>query len=146
MKVLRKHRTCFSRQVHESVLIEMAEKRKLLNSKNTFNRCSIPRLSIENSVNNNEVELKVKDIPEREIADMFEKRNRLKLKQRRPDHNSNFNWDHPSKRRKYFVEDSFSNASVCKDKKVKNDSRVESEAGKQHDRWSSSPPFVFYFY
>merc|ERR1712198_831605 len=57
--------------------------------------------------------------------------------------NSNFNWDHPSKRRKYFVEDSFSNASVCKDKKVKNDSRVESEAGKQHGQDGFHPLPLF---
>ena len=39
MKVIRKHKSCFARQVHEAVLIEMAERENLLNSKNTFNRC-----------------------------------------------------------------------------------------------------------
>ena len=65
------------------------------------------------------------------------------MKQRHPDYDSNFNWDPPSKRRKYFVEDSFSNASVCKDKKVKNDSRVESEAGKQHGQDGFHPLPLF---
>ena len=54
-----------------------------------------------------------------------------------------FNCDPPSKRRKYFVEDSFSNASVCKDKKAKIDLRVESEAGKQHEQDGFHPPQLF---
>ena len=45
MKVIRSHKSAFSRQVHEAVLIEMAEG-GLLNSKGEFNRCEIPRLTV----------------------------------------------------------------------------------------------------
>ena len=48
MKIIRQHRTSFSRQTHEAVLIEMMDSGDvdILNSKGGFNRCSIPRLSV----------------------------------------------------------------------------------------------------
>ena len=127
MKVIKKHNSCFSRQVHESVLIEMAEKENLLNSKNSFNRCSIPRLTIENSERKPEpIE---KDIPESEIADIFEKRKRIKLKQRYKE--DNFNCDPPTKRRKFLTKDSFLIDSVCTEKKVLSD-LCKDKFDKQH--------------
>ena len=46
MMVIKQHRTSFSRQTHEAVLIEMMDSGEILNSKGGFNRCSIPRLSV----------------------------------------------------------------------------------------------------
>ena len=48
MKVIKQHRSSFSRQTHEAVLIEMMDSGSvdILNSKGGFNRCSIPRLSV----------------------------------------------------------------------------------------------------
>ena len=48
MKIIKQHRTSFSRQTHEAVLIEMMDSGDvdILNSKGGFNRCSIPRLSV----------------------------------------------------------------------------------------------------
>ena len=46
MKVLKTHKTAFSRQVHEAVLIKMNERNDILNSKGEFNRCQLPRLSV----------------------------------------------------------------------------------------------------
>ena len=46
MKVLRKHPTALSRQVHEATLIESYSRENILNSKNSFNRCGVPRLSV----------------------------------------------------------------------------------------------------
>ena len=46
MKVLATHKSAFERQVTEAVLIEMADKGRLLNSKGGFNRCILPRLQV----------------------------------------------------------------------------------------------------
>ena len=46
MKVVKQHKTSFSRQTHEAVLIEMTDRGHILNSKGGYNRCSIPRLSV----------------------------------------------------------------------------------------------------
>ena len=46
IKVMKQHKTSFSRQTHEAVLIEMADKGNILNSKGGFNRSTIPRLSV----------------------------------------------------------------------------------------------------
>ena len=48
MKIIKQHRSSFSRQMHDAVLIEMmdSEAVDILNSKGGFNRCSIPRLSV----------------------------------------------------------------------------------------------------
>ena len=45
MKIIKKHRTCFARQTHEAVMIEMMDGGNILNSKGGFNRSSIPRLT-----------------------------------------------------------------------------------------------------
>ena len=49
MKILKKYRTSFERQIGESVFINYNLKKgvTLLNSKNEDNRCIIPRLVIE---------------------------------------------------------------------------------------------------
>ena len=50
MKVVRTHKSAFSRQVHEAILIEMADGQtgdSLLNSKGEFNRCELPRLTVQ---------------------------------------------------------------------------------------------------
>ena len=46
MKILKQHKTSFSRQTHEAVMIEMMDQGNILNSKGGFNRCSIPRLGV----------------------------------------------------------------------------------------------------
>ena len=47
MKILRFHRSPFERQIHESVSIQNNRDHHLLNSKAEFNRCALPRLSLE---------------------------------------------------------------------------------------------------
>ena len=46
MKIIKQHKTSFSRQTHEAVMIEMMDQGNILNSKGGFNRCSIPRLGV----------------------------------------------------------------------------------------------------
>ena len=46
MKILKKHKSAFERQVTEAVLIEMEDNGLLLNSKGGFNRCVLPRLQV----------------------------------------------------------------------------------------------------
>ena len=46
MKVLAKHISAFERHVKEAVLIEVADEKRLLNSKGGFNRCILPRLQV----------------------------------------------------------------------------------------------------
>ena len=46
MQIVRSHKSAFSRQVHEAILIEMYEG-SLLNSKGEYNRCEIPRLTVQ---------------------------------------------------------------------------------------------------
>ena len=46
MKVGKKHKSAFERQVTEAVLIEMEDDGLLLNSKGGFNRCVLPRLQV----------------------------------------------------------------------------------------------------
>ena len=46
MKVLKKHKSAFERQVTEAVLIEMEDDGLLLNSKGGFNRCALPRIQV----------------------------------------------------------------------------------------------------
>ena len=46
MKVLAKHISAFERHVTEAVLIEVADEKRLLNSKGGFNRCILPRLQV----------------------------------------------------------------------------------------------------
>ena len=48
MKILKRHKSAFVRQISEAVLIEMhCEKDTILNSKSEYNRCQIPRLSVK---------------------------------------------------------------------------------------------------
>ena len=47
MKVIKKHKSAFERQVQESILIELNQvDGNILNSKSGFNRCLIPRLTV----------------------------------------------------------------------------------------------------
>ena len=46
MKILRAHRLALERQIHEAVLISNSWQKEILNSKQEYNRCIIPRLSI----------------------------------------------------------------------------------------------------
>ena len=48
MKVVRYHRTAYVRQIHESVAIQNErQKHIILNSKSEFNRCALPRLTLQ---------------------------------------------------------------------------------------------------
>ena len=46
IKVLARHNSAFERQAMETVLFEVAEEGRLLNSKGGFNRCILPRLQV----------------------------------------------------------------------------------------------------
>ena len=46
MKVLKRHKSAFVRQINEAVLIDM-NSNKVLNSKSEYNRCQIPRLTVK---------------------------------------------------------------------------------------------------
>ena len=131
MKVIRKHKSCFARQVHEAVLIEMAERENLLNSKNTFNRCSIPRLTIVNTEKKSEI--KGDDITESEIKEIFERSNTKKIKQRYS--GKSFGCEPPSKRR-CMTRNSSSKESVCTEEKDQNDFRSEKTFDKKHQQES----------
>ena len=45
--MVRGHKSAFSRQIHEAVLIEMGAGDNILNSKGEYNRCELPRLRVE---------------------------------------------------------------------------------------------------
>ena len=45
MRIVRKPRTAFNRQVAESVLIQSNKNHHILNSKSEYNRCALPRLA-----------------------------------------------------------------------------------------------------
>ena len=48
MEILEFHTTAFSRQIHEAVQIELVSKSgEIMNSKSEYNRCTIPRLTVE---------------------------------------------------------------------------------------------------
>ena len=47
MKPIKFHKSAFERQIHESVLIQAHKDHILMNSKSEYNRCSIPRLSVQ---------------------------------------------------------------------------------------------------
>ena len=47
MKVIKKHKSAFERQVQEAILIELNQvDGNILNSKSGYNRCLIPRMTI----------------------------------------------------------------------------------------------------
>ena len=75
MKVIKAHRTPFTRQIHEAVLIQMNEKNGILNSKSEFNRCQLPRLSIMMGVKE-VLENKEKEMTEEEEEDCMKKEKR----------------------------------------------------------------------
>ena len=48
MEILEFHTTAFSRQIHEAVQIDLVSKSgDIMNSKSEYNRCSLPRLTVE---------------------------------------------------------------------------------------------------
>ena len=46
MKILRRHQSSFCRQIHEAVVISRNQHKNILNSKNEYNRCILPRLGV----------------------------------------------------------------------------------------------------
>ena len=46
MKVIRTHKTALTRQIHEAVVIANSWNKNLLNSKQEYNRCIIPRITV----------------------------------------------------------------------------------------------------
>ena len=46
MKILKSHRSALERQIHEAVLISNSWQKEILNSKQEYNRCIIPRLAV----------------------------------------------------------------------------------------------------
>ena len=66
VKILRFHRTAFSRQIHEAVKIQLNENNNILNSKGEYSRCRLPRLRA--ILNKNEKEnLEDSEITEEEL-------------------------------------------------------------------------------
>ena len=95
--------------VLESCLIEMGEKNGswILNSKNSFNRCSIPRISITvNDKIHSEVPENKENLTDRDIEEIFENKKKKDRKKARDDNkceaNSNHNHLPASKRRKKY--------------------------------------------
>ena len=118
MSVLKKHSSSFSRQCAESVAIEM--RKGLLNSKNSFNRCSVPRLQVIVDDKPHSETTDDNDIVEVDEEKIFvESARRRRKKARGNDENnlgdSNTNPCPPLKRRKQESQD------------IDNTSRVESE-------------------
>ena len=46
MKILKAHRSALERQIHEAVIISNSWQREILNNKQEYNRCIIPRLAV----------------------------------------------------------------------------------------------------
>ena len=109
MKVIKKHKSAFERQVQESVLIELNQvDGNILNSKSGFNRCLIPRLTVmmgdrvvEDRPNNREAS-------EEEVETAFEARAKRSKKSRCREEgvNNNNNPNNPpppTKRRRKII-------------------------------------------
>ena len=84
MKILKKHNTAFSRQVHEAVVVEMNENNNILNSKGGFNRCKLPRLVIKmGDIESKDGDHQEKEMSEFEIEQEIEKMRRERNLRRR---------------------------------------------------------------
>ena len=85
MRVVKRYTTAFERQIGESVHINnnLNENTILLNSKNEYNRCSIPRLKIDED-KSEEIERLKEEKEERELRGML---SRLREKMRNEDVN-----------------------------------------------------------
>ena len=107
MSIVKRHQTPLPRMVLESCLIEMGEKNGswILNSKNSFNRCSIPRISITvNDKIHSEVPENKENLTDKDIEEIFENKKKKDRKTSRNDSNNEASSNHihlpASKRRK----------------------------------------------
>ena len=83
MKVIKKHKSAFERQVQESILIELNQvDGNILNSKSGFNRCLIPRLTVMMGDRVVEDNPESKETTEAEVETAFEARAKRKKKSR----------------------------------------------------------------
>ena len=69
MKVMRTHRTALTRQIHEAVVIANCWNKNLLNSKQEYNRCIIPRITVMMGTKEKDTGV---EIQERELREMEE--------------------------------------------------------------------------
>ena len=144
MSVLKKHSSSFSRQCAESVAIEM--RRGLLNSKNSFNRCSVPRLQVivddkphsETTDDNDIVEL------DEERIFVESARRRRKKPRRNDDKNavdSNTNPCPPLKRRKHNLSQDIHDTKRVEPEACKgeNEDQDLNESGQVHSLTQQKP-------
>ena len=105
MKVLRKHKSAFSRMVEESTLITLNQNSsKILNSKSGFNRSQIPRLTVSMGENVVVDTIRTNEYTNVQVEDLITENNRRQLKNcGREDRGDDLNIQiphHPPKRRK----------------------------------------------
>ena len=106
MKVLRKHKSAFSRMVEESTLITMNQNSSMiLNSKSGFNRSQIPRLTVSMGEKVVVDTIKTNDYSNVQVEDLICENTRRQIKNRgRDDRGDDSNTQiphHLPKRRKY---------------------------------------------
>ena len=97
MKIVRSHMSAFSRQVHEAVLIEMNGS-GILNSKGEFNRCQLPRLSVQMGEMVVKEHDNILEMTEEEVEDEIERTRTKKRNHRESEMNEAV--EHPAKKRR----------------------------------------------
>ena len=108
MSIVKRHQTPLPRFVLEAVLIEMGEKNGswILNSKNSFNRASIPRISItvNDKIHSEQPETK-ENLTDKDIEEIFENKKKKDRKKTREDSDTGASHHHlpSSKRRKKSI-------------------------------------------
>ena len=110
MRVIKKHKSAFERQVQESILIELNQvDGNILNSKSGFNRCLIPRMTIMMGDRVVEDKPDSKEAAEDEVETAFEARDKRSRKSRsreegvKNNNNLNNNYPPPPKRRRKII-------------------------------------------
>ena len=86
MKILKRHKSAFVRQISEAVLIEMhSEKDTILNSKSEYNRCQLPRLNVKMGENDFHMERVTVQMTETDIEQALEDNNNRKRENDQPE-------------------------------------------------------------
>ena len=86
MRILRRHKSAFVRQINEAVLIEMhSVKDNILNSKSEYNRCQLPRLNVKMGENDFHKERVTAQMTETEIEHALEDNNNRKRENEQPE-------------------------------------------------------------
>ena len=103
MKILKKHKTAFSRMVEEGTLITINQNSsKILNSKSGYNRSQIPRLTVSMGENVVSDSIPRNDYSNAQVEEIFSENNRRQTKNRGRGDETNIQIPHPPiKRRRY---------------------------------------------